>query len=181
MSKPQSPGLDGWRSPDAGRVYWGRSLGATMAAYAATVRAPDGVILESGFPAVWSVVRGSPLLMLLYPFSSYRFSTAAFMTRAKSPALLLHGDRDSVIPFALGRALFDRINEPKRFVAISGGDHNDEVPADARTYWAAIDELPGPRRRPARNLAPSRKPAVPEFPGKPAAVTQRGGVKTAVK
>src|SRR6185436_9222593 len=43
-------------------VYWGRSLGATMASYGATVRAPDGVVLESGFPDVWSVVRGSPVL-----------------------------------------------------------------------------------------------------------------------
>jgi uncharacterized protein len=139
-------------------VYWGRSLGATMAAYAATVRAPDGIVLESGFPGVWSVVRGSPLLMLLYPFSSYRFRTAEFMSRVNRPALVLHGDRDSVIPFALGRALFDRINEPKRFVAISGGDHNDEVPADARTYWAAIDEFAATVRdqRPAAERTESR-------------------------
>src|SRR5262245_5027891 len=64
------------RDPRVPIVYWGRSLGATMAAYAATVKAPDRIIFESGFPDVWSVVRSSPLLALLSPFSSYRFPTA---------------------------------------------------------------------------------------------------------
>jgi hypothetical protein len=30
-------------------IYWGRSLGGAMAGYAATVRKPDGVIVEAGF------------------------------------------------------------------------------------------------------------------------------------
>jgi hypothetical protein len=40
---------------------------------------------------------------------------------------------------AAGRALFAAIAEPKQFVEIRGGDHNDVVPADARRYWTAID------------------------------------------
>src|SRR5688500_5966847 len=52
--------------PDAGAgtpiVYWGRSLGASMAAYAATVKKPDGVIVEAGFANARAAVRGSPLL-----------------------------------------------------------------------------------------------------------------------
>jgi len=146
-----------WPERDSGTpvVYWGRSLGATMAAYAATVRAPDGVVLESGFPDVWSVVRGSPVLMLLFPFASYRFRTADHMTRVDRPSLVLHGDRDSVIPFELGRALFDRLHEPRRFVAIPGGDHNDTVPADPGLYWSALNEFVDEihrLRRPAAGL-----------------------------
>ena len=38
-------------------IYWGRSLGAAMAAYAATVHAPDGIILESGFANARAAVR----------------------------------------------------------------------------------------------------------------------------
>src|SRR6185295_5247819 len=60
------------RDPRLPLVYWGRSLGTTMAAYAASVRPPDRIILESGFPDVGAVVRSSPLLVLLTPFSSYR-------------------------------------------------------------------------------------------------------------
>ncbi len=49
-------------------VYWGRSLGRAMAAYAATVRAPDGLIRESTSPDVRSLVRTQPLLALLAVF-----------------------------------------------------------------------------------------------------------------
>jgi fermentation-respiration switch protein FrsA (DUF1100 family) len=119
-------------------IYWGRSLGAAMAAYAATRTRPDGLILEAGFPNAWSLVRGSAPLALVGLFSSYRFPTASFVRRAGCPVLVMHGDDDRVIPFALGRALFDEVPEPKRFVPIRGGDHNDASPADADAYWSAV-------------------------------------------
>jgi fermentation-respiration switch protein FrsA (DUF1100 family) len=53
--------------------------------------------------------------------------------------LVMHGDDDRVIPFGAGRALFDRISEPKQFVVIEGGDHNDTAPPDAKAYWAAVN------------------------------------------
>ena len=122
-------------------VYWGRSLGGTMAAYAGSIRRPDGVIIESGFPDARSAVRNSPSLAFLALFSSYRFPTAEFMNRANAPVLVLHGDRDSVIPIGLGRELFQRINGVKEFVVVAGGDHNDEVAPDAQAYWSAIDRF----------------------------------------
>jgi fermentation-respiration switch protein FrsA (DUF1100 family) len=124
---------------DAPLIYWGRSLGGTMAAHGATVRHPDGLILESAFPDARAVVRGSPVLMALSLFATYRFPTAEFVNRTTMPVLVMHGDRDSVIPFPLGRELFSRIREPKTFVVIAGGDHNDAAAPDANAYWAAID------------------------------------------
>jgi fermentation-respiration switch protein FrsA (DUF1100 family) len=123
-------------------VYWGRSLGTAMAAYATTVAAPDGVILESGFPDARSVARTSPVLAVLAVFSSYRFPTAEFMRRsaAPPPSIVMHGDSDSVVPFELGRSLFASIKEPKTFMTIRGGDHNDAVPADP-AYWPQVDRF----------------------------------------
>jgi fermentation-respiration switch protein FrsA (DUF1100 family) len=43
-----------------------------------------------------------------------------------------------VIPFALGQALFNAAPEPKQFVTIHGGDHNDAAPADPEAYWADV-------------------------------------------
>ena len=120
-------------------VYWGRSLGTAVAAYAASRRRPDGIILEAGFPDARAVVRTSPVLALLSIFSTYRFPTAERLAGVSTPALVLHGDADQVIPFALGRALFDRLSGDKTFVAIPGGDHNDAKPADERLYWNVVD------------------------------------------
>jgi fermentation-respiration switch protein FrsA (DUF1100 family) len=138
-----------WREADRGLplVYWGRSLGGAMAAYAATVRKPDGVIIEAGFPDARSAVRGSPPLAILSLLASYRFPAAEFLNLANVPVLQLHGDRDRVIPIELGRELFQMIRGPKAFVVIPGADHNDEAPQDAGAYWSAIDGFIAARRR----------------------------------
>lgn len=128
-------------------VYWGRSLGTAVAAYAASKRPPNGVVLESGFPDARSLVRSSPLLAFLALFSTYRFPTAAFLDAVHRPALVIHGDADGVIPFARGSALFDGLREPKTFVRVAGGDHNDARPADERTYWSAVDTFIADVRR----------------------------------
>ena len=122
-------------------IYWGRSLGGAMAAYAATVRRPDGVIIEAGFPDARAAVRGSPALAVLSRLASYRFPAAEFLNRAQVPVLQLHGDRDAVIPIALGRELFGQLNGPKQFVVMPGGDHNDGVPRDPASYWSAVDRF----------------------------------------
>lgn len=122
-------------------IYWGRSLGASMASYAATVRAPDGLILESGFPSARAVVRTSMVLWVLSIFSSYRFPTVEFANRAGRPVLVMHGNRDGVIPFRLGRELFDTLSVPKQFFVIEGGDHNDDAPHDAGAYWSVVDQF----------------------------------------
>jgi fermentation-respiration switch protein FrsA (DUF1100 family) len=135
--------LDGFPTGARPLLYWGRSLGATMAAYAASRRPPDGLILESGFPDARSLLRGSPPLALLGLFASYRFSTIGFLEGVKAPILVMHGDADSVVPYEHGRALFARIGGPKQFVTIRGGDHNDDSLTDARTYWDAVDRFVG--------------------------------------
>jgi len=131
---------EGLRDPKT-VVYWGRSLGCTMAAYAATIRAPHGLILESGFPSARSLLRSSPVFAFLAWFSSYRFPCSTFLRQVSVPALVLHGDADHVVPMAQGRALFDSIVGPKRFVTIHGGDHNDPTPSDPHAYWQAVDEF----------------------------------------
>ncbi len=132
---------DRLRRPDLKLVYWGRSLGTTMAAYAAAMRAPDGVVLEAGFPSMRAVLETNPVLWLLSWVSSYRFPTARWMASVRSPALVLHGDADSVIPYRLGQRLYEAVPGPKRFVTILGGDHNDAAPRNGNAYWDAVAEF----------------------------------------
>lgn len=124
----------------AGRplVYWGRSLGGAIAAAATRAHAPDGVILESTFPDKASILRRQPVLRALNLFSTYRFSTLEALQGFDRPVLVMHGDRDSVIPYRLGRELFDRLDAPKRFVPIPGADHNDHFDHSNRTYWDPV-------------------------------------------
>jgi fermentation-respiration switch protein FrsA (DUF1100 family) len=123
---------------DAPLIYWGRSLGTPMAAYAASRKAPDGVILESGFPTMRSVLETNPIMWVMSWLSNYSFPTAQWMAAVASPVLVLHGDSDSVIRYRLGQRLFERLPGPKRFVTLPGVDHNDLPPADWPLYWDAV-------------------------------------------
>ena len=140
---------DRLRRADLRVIYWGRSLGATMAAYAAASHAPDGVVLEAGFPSARAVLETNPVMWLLSWASSYQFPTTRWMTSVRAPTLVLHGDADSVIPYRLGQRLYNSIPGPKRFVTIAGGDHNDAEPRSGDAYWDAIaafvQSIPPPR------------------------------------
>jgi uncharacterized protein len=129
-------------------VYWGRSLGTPMAAYAASRRAPDGIVLESGFPTMRSVIKTNPVMWFLSWFSSYSFSTATWMASVRQPTIVLHGDRDSVIPYALGKSLYEGLPGPKQFVTLPGLDHNDDIPGEWSLYWNAVKSFVGSLRKP---------------------------------
>ena len=129
------------RRKDLPLLYWGRSIGAAMAAYAASRRAPDAVILESGFPTARSIFETSPLMFVLTYFTTYRFPTVDWMRAVTVPTLVLHGNEDSIIPYSLGQRLYESLPGPKRFVTIEGGNHNDALPPDAALYWGAVKEF----------------------------------------
>ena len=54
-----------------------------------------------------------------------QFNSLAKIRNYHGPLLQSHGTADRLIPFAMGRQLFEAANEPKQFIAIPGGDHND--------------------------------------------------------
>lgn len=128
------------RARSAGRplVFWGRSLGATVAASATRAVVPDGLILESGFPNKSAVIRTHLLFRALNVLSSYRFPTVELLRVFCKPVLVVHGTRDAIIPFSLGRELFEALNAPKEFVAIDGADHNDFFDEGHSAYWGPV-------------------------------------------
>ena len=59
------------------------------------------------------------------------------------PLLVLHGDRDDVVPYEQGRRLFEAANEPKWFYTIRGARHNDTYFVGGQPYfdvWARFLE-----------------------------------------
>lgn len=118
-------------------VYWGRSLGGPIAAAATHTVVPDGLILESTFPDKAAVIRTNPVLRALNLFGTYRFATTEMLEDFPRPILVMHGDRDRVIPFRLGQELYDGLGGPKQFVRLAGADHNDFFAPGNDAYWSA--------------------------------------------
>ena len=135
---------------DAPLIYWGRSLGTPVAAYAASRRAPDGVILEVGIsddaigPRDQSRHVGAVLALELSaspPPSGWR--------RCRHRSSCCTAIATASFAYRLGQRLFERLPGPKRFVTLPGGDHNDPTPRDWPLYWDAVhgfvDGLPSRR------------------------------------
>ena len=129
------------RKPQVPVVFWGRSLGCSVASHAAWKTPADGLVLESPFPDVASVFANNPVMRVLSVFSSYTFATSRHLEHYSGPLLVLHGSADSIIPFAAGRRVYERAaTSRKTFVVLEGLDHNDPHTRHPE-YWKAMDNF----------------------------------------
>lgn len=132
-------GLETGRRLAGGRrlVLFGRSLGGAVAVHSAAGRRVDALILESTFTSLAELGRalGFPVAAPLLP---YRFDSREAIARVDAPTLILHGDRDEIVPFRMGEALFAASSvDLKQFHAIAGAGHNDTVQMGGERYWDA--------------------------------------------
>ena len=125
-------------------ILFGRSLGAAVAVEIAVRHRVRAVILESGFPSVRAMAkRVYPFLpsSLLIRLVEARFDSLSKMPTVHAPVMVLHGDRDSTVPFELGQELFEAANDPKRFYRIEGAEHNDTYHVGGEPYFEALREF----------------------------------------
>ncbi|HJM82740.1 MAG TPA: alpha/beta hydrolase [Nitrospinota bacterium] len=119
-------------------ILWGRSLGVAMAMATAERYANiGGVILESGFVSFRRIAR------YYYPiipacFISNALDSGARMASLASPKLIIHGTHDTTIPFAHARELFALAQDPKQFMSVKFGGHNDVAHVGGQGYIRII-------------------------------------------
>jgi fermentation-respiration switch protein FrsA (DUF1100 family) len=119
-------------------VLFGRSLGAAVAGDVASQKRAAGLILESPFPSVGAVARahyfGLPVDWLL----GAEFNLVERLRRISVPVLVVHGDRDEIVPISLGKRVFEAAREPKSFYLVPGADHNDLYVVGGRPYFQRL-------------------------------------------
>jgi fermentation-respiration switch protein FrsA (DUF1100 family) len=116
-------------------VLLGRSLGGGVAVDLAATDGARGLVLESTFTSIPDVAA------VLYPWLPARLLMRTRLDSVnkigdyRGPLLQSHGDADRTVPYRSGRVLFEAANQPKRFVTIPEGDHNDP---QSREYYQAL-------------------------------------------
>jgi hypothetical protein len=127
---------------DAARtIYLGESLGGAVATELALEHPPCGLVLQSTFTSVRDMAR------LHYPFVPAFAVPNAYPTldrirRLRAPLLVIHGDRDEIVPVAHGRALFAAAAEPKTLHIIRDASHNDLTELAAARYPQMLASIP---------------------------------------
>lgn len=104
-------------------VLYGESLGSGVAVPLAAQREVAGLILEAPFTSVAEVAQYHYSFMPAATMVWDRFDSLSWMAKIRAPLLILHGERDRVVPIRFGRALFEAAPEPKEFWSASEAGH----------------------------------------------------------
>jgi uncharacterized protein len=119
-------------------ILFGRSLGAAVAAEMAFRFANQALILESPFVSIREMARSVCPFLPVGPLLQTRYDVVEKIRRIKTPLLVLHGDRDEIIPFAQGELVFDAAPQPKKFYRIAGAGHNDTYIVGGNRYFQEL-------------------------------------------
>ena len=92
-----------------------------------------------GVRAIYRTDDGLTLSSWMVPARGAR-RRASRASSIRAPLLHLHGDRDEVIPYALGEALQGRLPNA-RFVRVRGGTHNLADPGATRAMLDFVEEV----------------------------------------
>lgn len=121
-------------------VVLGESLGAAVAAGAAAQQ-PERV---AGLVLITPWDRLDGVAAYHYPWLPVRwllrdgYDSAARLARFPGPVAVVVAQDDRIVPARFGRALFEALDEPKRWVVIEGRDHNDWPDAVDAPWWRAL-------------------------------------------
>ena len=145
------------RAPVVPIVFFGRSLGGAVALQVAArilERGGDAtekkderlaaLILESTFTSIREMVP----LAVPFPGATLlarsRFDSLALIPRLKLPLLIIHGEADRLIPFAMGKKLFKAAtSDLKQFFPVPDGGHNDTYLRAGPGYYQRLMDFIG--------------------------------------
>jgi fermentation-respiration switch protein FrsA (DUF1100 family) len=108
-------------------VYHGESLGGAVAIALALESPPAGLVVRSTFADIPTLARLHYRLIprFLVPDA---YPSVRRIATLRCPVLIIHGDRDQLVPLEHGRLLYAAAAGPKRLEVIEGVGHNDIMP-----------------------------------------------------
>ncbi|WP_211316365.1 alpha/beta fold hydrolase [Niabella yanshanensis] len=128
--------------PEDQIIVYGRSLGTHFAALVASENKPQRLILESPFTSIMDVAQARfPILPVKY-FLKFPFNSSQCIEKLSCPLTIFHGTADKVVPYRLGRQLFEQAaGTNKALITINAGAHNNL--AEFKEYGVEMERVLG--------------------------------------
>ncbi len=115
----------------------GRSLGSTVAVHIAQYQPFRCILLITPLTSGRDMAVAMGLGMLKF-LAGNSYNSLEKINNLTAPILVIHGDRDEVVPYHMGQALFETYNGAKHMVTIKNGRHNDLAEINPTVYWDEI-------------------------------------------
>jgi len=110
-------------------ILYGESLGTGIAVEMAKKNDFNSIILESPFTSIENSAKiYYPYLPVKYLLKD-RYDTISKIKMVESPIMIMHGEKDDVVPFSMGKELFEKANSPKQSYFTPDDDHMMEFNA----------------------------------------------------
>lgn len=125
-----------WTPPNR-IVIFGEALGGAPAIDLAAQVEAGGLIVQSSFS---SAAEMSARMMAPVPgfLRRTRMNSAAKIVNVHYPKLFIHSPVDEIVPYRLGRRLFDAAFEPKEFYDVAGAPHNETYTYGGKAYFEKL-------------------------------------------
>lgn len=112
--------------PENRIVMYGESLGTGVATYMADkYKNVAGLILDGGYTSLVDVAKSDYFFVPVNFLMIDKFPSIDRIGTVKAPILIMHGEKDSVVPVRFGMALYDRANSRKTLKIYPDGAHAD--------------------------------------------------------
>ncbi len=121
-------------------VVFGKSLGGAVAIDLSSHVKPAGLIVQSSFTSVPAMASRH------YPFVPAfalrtKMDSLSKISSINCPKLFIHSTHDEIVPYEMGRKLFDAATQPKTFYEIVGAGHNETLAVGGVQYLEKIGEF----------------------------------------
>jgi len=114
-------------------ILFGRSLGTGPTVELASKKEHRAVILQSPLMSAVRVVMNTPFSLWFDIFTNIDK-----IRKVKTPVLIMHGERDEVVPVTHGKSLYSKLRNPYPALWIPQAGHND---MEARFYNEMDEKL----------------------------------------
>jgi fermentation-respiration switch protein FrsA (DUF1100 family) len=121
-------------------IVFGDSLGGAVAIDLAMKVQPAGLIVQSSFTSI------SDMAAQVMPFIPgfilrTKMDSINKIGSVRCPKLFIHSPADEMVPYRLGRKLYDAAPAPKQFYEVQGASHNETDSVGGRAYFNRIGDF----------------------------------------
>lgn len=106
-------------------ILYGESIGAVPSLELASKNKFKAAILEAPFTSLKEMAKIYYGMAPDFMLKDFKMNNDEKIPQIKCPVLIVQGTDDEVVPFEMGKRLFEKAPEPKQFLEIKGAHHND--------------------------------------------------------